>query len=113
MIAGRTGNRLAGWRWVTVSAAIWIFPPPATKKTPWPSQSVTGFASRRAARLSLPSMRRVWIMSSVSARRRRTVSSVCPQRGQACHAGPEFTRLSRLTEFGPVSPDSGPIRRFV
>jgi hypothetical protein len=32
-------------------------------------------------------MPRVWIMSSASVRRRRIVSSVCPQRGQACHAG--------------------------
>jgi hypothetical protein len=32
-------------------AAIRICPLAATKKTPWPSQSVTGFASRRTAAL--------------------------------------------------------------
>ena len=37
-----------------VLAAIRICPLPAAKKTPWPSQSVTGFASRRTATLSLP-----------------------------------------------------------
>jgi len=29
----------------------WICPLAATKKTPWPSQNVTGFASRRIATL--------------------------------------------------------------
>ena len=35
-------------------AAIRICPLAATKKTPWPSQSVIGFANRRTATLPLP-----------------------------------------------------------
>jgi hypothetical protein len=41
-------------------AAIRICPLAATKKTPWSLQSVTGFASRRTATLSLPIRDACW-----------------------------------------------------
>ena len=67
-----------------VLAAIRICPLAATKKTPWPSQSVTGLASRRTATLPRTPTRR----ALGCPRRQSQVRRIAPVSGRAPTAAP-------------------------